>query len=340
MYRTLRPLLFRVDPERAHQITLTLLRWAGRSRLFLSFLRALFEVNDPRLAVEAFGLSFKNPVGLAAGYDKNGMAVRGLGALGFGHIEVGTVTPRPQAGHPQPRVHRLPGAQAIINSMGFPNAGVEAVLKSSEAWRGIDHPARIGLNLGKGKDTPLERAADDYVSLLERVHRHCDYVAINISSPNTLGLRQLQARAAMEALLKDVIARRDRLTPRVPLLVKLAPDLSAAELDEALCTMTGSGVDGIIATNTTLRRDGLPEAARSLPGGLSGRPLTARATEVIRYLARHTSLPIIGVGGIVSPEDALEKLDAGATLVQVYTGLIYAGPGLVKQINQRLAERR
>lgn len=297
-------------------------------------LRALFDVNDPRLAVKVFGLSFKNRVGLAAGYDKNGVAVRGLSALGFGHIEVGTITLHAQAGNPKPRVFRVPEAKGLINSLGFPNAGAAAI--DGADWRRQAHGARVGVNLGKGKDTPLERAADDYCALLEHGHGSADYVVVNISSPNTPGLRQLQTRSFIESLLQTVARARNALAPRVPLLVKIAPDLTESELEDVLAAATNAGLDGLIATNTTLSRDGLPAFAQSLKGGLSGEPLRARATAVIRYLARQTALPLIGVGGILSADDALEKLDAGAALVQVYTGLVYAGPGLAAQINRRL----
>jgi dihydroorotate dehydrogenase len=333
MYPLLRPLLFRLDPERAHALTLALLRIAGQSPLPSYVFRRLFEVSDPRLEVEAFGLKFRNPVGLAAGYDKNGVALSGLSALGFGHVEVGTVTRRPQPGNPRPRVHRVPESEAVINQMGFPNDGVEAVRRRLS---GRPSNVVIGVNLGKGRDTPLEQAAEDYCALLERVHAHADYIAVNVSSPNTPGLRQLQARSALEALLRAIAATREALTPRRPLLVKLAPDLSEAELEAALVAAIENGVDGLIATNTTVRREGLPPDAQALPGGLSGAPLRERATAVIRFLARHTTLPIVGVGGVMTADDALEKLEAGARLVQVYTGLIYAGPGLVTQINRRL----
>lgn len=339
VYRALRPLLFRLDPERAHALTLAALRLPFAEVV----LRALFEVNDARLAVEAFGLKFKNRVGLAAGYDKNGVAVAALGALGFGHIEVGTVTLQPQAGNPRPRVFRVPEAKALVNAMGFPNNGVEALMAESRKWKvstSARYFLRLGVNIGKGRDTPLERAAEDYCALLERVHERADYVALNLSSPNTPGLRRLQTRAYIAGLLKTVVAKRDELTPRVPLLVKIAPDLDESEMDEVLAAATACGVDGLIAVNTTLSRNGLPAEARSLPGGLSGEPLRARATAVIRYLARRADLPIIGVGGILCAADALEKLDAGATLVQIYTGLVYAGPGLVHDINLHLLKSR
>jgi len=334
MYPPIRSLLFRLDPERAHALTLAALRLP----LAEVILQALFEVNEPRLAVEAFGVRFRNRVGLAAGYDKNGVAVNGLAALGFGHIEVGTVTRLPQPGNPRPRVHRVPEARAVVNAMGFPNDGVEALRVESRQWKVAARDMRIGINIGKGRDTPLERAAEDYCALLERVHDRADYVAVNLSSPNTPGLRQLQTRAFIEELLRAITATRDRLPKRVSLLVKLAPDLTEAELDDALAAATACGIDGLIATNTTVSRDGLPGHAQALKGGLSGEPLRARATEVIRYLARRTALPIIGVGGILCAADAVEKLDAGATLIQVYTGMIYSGPGLAKSINLRLRE--
>jgi dihydroorotate dehydrogenase len=336
MYSLLRPLIFRQDPERAHARSVEALRWVGRLPFGPRLLRAVFDVNDPRLEVEAFGLRFKNPVGMAAGYDKNAVAVAGLAALGFGHLELGTVTRYPQLGNARPRLHRLPERQAVINSLGFPNDGIAVIERRPWQAPGV----RVGLNIGKGKDTPLERAADDYVALLRRVYRRADYVAVNVSSPNTLNLRALQARAQLEALLKAMIRARDQLPRRVPVLVKLAPDLSEAELDGSLTAATLAGVDGLIATNTTLSRHGLPSFTVGLKGGVSGRPLTRRANEVVRFLATRTSLPIIGVGGIMSPDDALERLDSGATLVQLYTGLIYAGPGLVRAVNRALLARR
>ena len=340
MYSLLRPLLFRLDPERAHHLTLTMLRWAGDFPVTYRMLSRMYDTRDERLRVTAFGLTFANPVGLAAGYDKNGIAVRGLSALGFGHVEVGTVTLLPQVGNPRPRIHRVPASRALINSMGFPNEGV-ATLTSPPAplLRGEGCGVRLGINIGKGKDTPLERAADDYCALLRRVHARADYVTVNVSSPNTLGLRQLQARAALEALLRAVTATRDELTPRVPLLVKIAPDLNEGELDDVLAAVSATGVDGVIATNTTVSRDGVPSSHATLKGGLSGAPLRARATEVVRHIARRTEgrLPIVGVGGIASAADALEKLRAGAWLVQVYTGLVYEGPSLVRRINEGLA---
>jgi dihydroorotate dehydrogenase len=336
MYRLVRPFLFRLDPEQAHHLTLTLLKWAGRFPITEYLLRSLFTLDDSRLEVEVFGVKFKNPIGLAAGYDKNGIAVQGLSCLGFGHVEVGTITRQPQAGNPRPRLQRIPEAGALVNRMGFPNAGVDTFRVTSDKRRVI----RLGINIGKGKDTPLEKASEDYCALLRRVHAQADYVALNVSSPNTPGLRQLQARAKLEQLVAAVVAARDSLTPRVPVLVKIAPDLREGEIDDLLSVVVACGVDGVIATNTTVRREGAPDYAAGLPGGLSGLPLKQRATEVVRYIARRTEgrLPIIGVGGIASAADALEKLGAGASLVQVYTGLVYMGPGLAHQINAGLLQ--
>jgi dihydroorotate dehydrogenase len=331
MYAILRPLLFRIDPERAHQMTLGLLRWAGNFPVTNRLIEAAYRQSDPRLDIEAFGLRFANPVGLAAGYDKNGVGLRGLTALGFGHVEVGTVTRVAQAGNPRPRIYRVPEAYGLINSMGFPNEGVDRL----RVPRGS---ARVGINIGKGKDTPLERAAEDYSALLRRVAAQADYVAVNVSSPNTLGLRQLQARAALEALLKTLVAVRATLTPRVPLLVKIGPDLSDMEIEDAAEAAMAAGIDGIIATNTTTSREGIPARYTELKGGLSGAPLRARANAVMRRLAQSTGgrLPLIGVGGIASAADALERLRAGARLVQVYTALVYAGPSVARQINDGL----
>lgn len=356
MYELIRPLLFKINPEVMHHITLSLIKWAGILLPMNALLRATFEVNDPRLEVEAFGVKFRNPIGLAAGYDKDGVAVRGLSALGFGHIEVGTLTRHKQIGNPKPRVFRVPESQGLINSMGFPNCGVAAL----RIRRGT---AKVGINIGKSKDTPIEQAAEDYVELFKRVNRDADYVAINISSPNTLNLRQLQARDYIEGLLQEVTAVRDEIAlrsatlqqkdvvplralammqaRRVPVLVKIAPDLSEREVEDVLGAIERAGVDGVIATNTTIEREGVPLQYRELKGGLSGLPLRDRSTELIRCInsKTHGQLPIIGVGGVMNPRDALAKFEAGATLVQVYTGLVYAGPSLVKQINRALLRR-
>jgi dihydroorotate dehydrogenase len=331
MYQFVKPLLFKLDPERAHNLTLRLIKWAGVFPPTFWLLRKMFEVNDLKLEVEAFGVKFKNPIGLAAGYDKNGVAAKGLSALGFGHIEIGTVTRSKQVGNPKPRVHRVIEARGLINSMGFPNEGVNAL----KINRG---DAKTGINIGKSKETPIDRAAEDYCQLLKSVYAQADYVAVNVSSPNTMNLRQLQARAAIANLLTEISAARNALPKRVPLLVKIAPDLNEAEIDDALNAIASAGFDGIIATNTTIGRAGLSERYQNLKGGLSGAPLRDRSTAIIRTIANRTEgkLPIIGVGGIMSPLDAIEKLDAGAKLIQIYTGLIYAGPSLVKQINRSI----
>jgi dihydroorotate dehydrogenase len=346
MYRLIRPLLFRLDPERAHQLTLGLIRLAGTMPGIAGLLRRWFYA--PASPVQAFGLTFQNPFGLAAGYDKDGLGWRGLACLGFGHIEVGTVTLLPQSGNPQPRVFRLPEAKAIINRMGFPGQGATFVASHLTGRR----PAGLilGVNLGKNKDTPLEDAARDYVSLTHIFAPLADYLAINVSSPNTIGLRRLQARQALETLLAAIVEARSQqvelLDRPVPILVKLAPDLDDAELEDAIEAVTRTGIDGVIATNTTTSRVGLLDqnASKTHPagearlaletGGLSGAPLRQMSTDMIRKIARRTNgeLPIIGVGGIMTVEDAKEKLEAGAVLVQVYTGLIYAGPGLVSRM--------
>ncbi len=327
----LRPVLFRLDPERAHHLTLALLRIAG-SGLFAPMLHAQFRAPDAPVTV--CGITFKNRVGLAAGYDKTGSALAGLAALGFGHLEIGTVTRLAQAGNPKPRVHRFPEARSIVNSMGFPNDGITALLRN---MRGVGRPfgAVLGINIGKGKDTPLERAHEDYVALLEEASPHADYIAVNISSPNTMNLRQLQARDALEQLLGTIMRARNGLETRKPVLVKIAPDLNATELEDAVGAVVGAGADGLIATNTTVSRAGLPAGALALKGGASGAVLTAHANDILRDTVRLVGgkIPVIGVGGIMAPEDVQTKLDAGAALVQLYTGLVYAGPGLVKRIN-------
>jgi dihydroorotate dehydrogenase len=337
MYKTLaRPLLFRLPPETAHHLTLNLLRLAGQFPPVLSGLRWFFAPQQPGPAVKAFGLTFSNPVGLAAGYDKEGEAVKGLASLGFGHIEVGTVTPRPQPGNPEPRVFRIPAEQAVINRMGFPSRGARAV--AGRLVRLKKRGCILGINLGKNKSTSLEDACQDYQSLVQTFAPLADYLAVNVSSPNTPGLRQLQSRQALQALLDGIARQRQQsaaaLGHPIPVLVKLAPDLSWPEIDDALDAIQSSGMDGVIATNTTVGRAGLASPLAVEAGGLSGLPLRERSTQVVRYIHERTGgyLPVIGVGGVMTPQDALEKLDAGATLVQLYTGMIYAGPGLVKAV--------
>jgi len=334
MYPLFRSLLFRFDPETAHGLTLRLIRLAGQLPPARAVLRRLFAA--PARPMQAFGLTFANPIGLAAGYDKDALGWRGLAALGFGHIEVGTVTPRPQEGNPKPRLFRLVEERAVINRMGFPSKGAEFAACQLRGPR-TQSPV-LGVNLGKNKDTPLEDAARDYLSLVQTFAPLADYLAINVSSPNTVGLRRLQARDALQELLSALAAQRrlevERLGRPVPLLVKLAPDLSDAELDDALQAIQDTGMDGVIATNTTIGREGVRSKLAAETGGLSGAPLSLLSTEMVRKITARTQgrLPVIGVGGVACAWDAQEKLDAGACLVQIYTGLIYEGPALVKRI--------
>jgi dihydroorotate dehydrogenase len=342
MYPFVRPLLFKLDPETVHKLTLQLIRLGNFPPIGL-ILRMLYAA--PRKPVEAFGLHFPNPVGLAAGYDKDGQAWKGLSTLGFGHVEVGTVTPLPQPGNPKPRVFRLEEDEAVINRMGFPGLGSEYVmnrLKEKVSARRIRPPRRrktiLGVNLGKNKNTPNETAVFDYLALLQNFAPLADYLAINVSSPNTAGLRSLQGRAALEELLTQLNLQRNmeqtRLEKRLPLLLKLAPDLDEAELDDALEACLQTHMDGIIVTNTTLARPGLRSAKQVETGGLSGRPLTALSESILGATLRKLDgkLPVVSAGGIMSPEDAKRRLEMGAALVQIYTGMIFAGPGLVKKI--------
>lgn len=336
MYRFLRPLLFRLDPETAHELTLNLLRMAGRLPPARWLLQALFATLDK--PVEVFGRRFKNPVGLAAGYDKDGIAIGGLMALGFGHLEIGTVTPKPQAGNPKPRIFRLAEDEAVINRMGFPSQGGEIV--ECHLWDHNHAPRKVllGINLGKNKDTPVEEAVHDYILLMWLFMRHADYLVLNISSPNTVGLRRLQGRDLLESMLAEAWKTRREIALQqpeyAPILVKLAPDLNDDELDDALGVIIDQRMDGVIVTNTTLGREGLRSTLKEESGGLSGRPLTARSEAMLGKVVKCLDgrLPVISAGGIMSPEDAKRRLEMGAALVQVYTGLVYAGPGLVREI--------
>jgi dihydroorotate dehydrogenase len=338
LYSILRPLLFRLQPETAHKLTLSLLRLTGA----VSPLNALVDLAflSPEKPVTVFSLRFKNPIGLAAGYDKDGVAIRGLAALGFGHIEIGTVTPRPQSGNPKPRIFRLPQDEALINRMGFPSqGGGKVVYRLRKFWaERAKTDAILGVNLGRNKDTPNEEAAFDYLELVQLFAPLCDYMTVNVSSPNTIGLRQLQARQALENLLTHVNQQRRleqaKYQKRLPLLVKLSPDLTDAELDDALEAIWRTDMDGVIATNTTLARQGLVSAYSRESGGLSGAPLRSQSEALLSKIVRRLDgrLPVISSGGIMTPEDAKRRLDMGAALVQVYTGLIYAGPGLVRRM--------
>ena len=335
LYPLIRPALFLLDPEDAHRFTLATLDIAQR----LSVLKLLPQATGK--PVHAMGLDFPNAVGLAAGLDKNAAHIDALAALGFGHIEVGTVTPRPQSGNPQPRLFRLPEAHAIINRMGFNNLGVDQLVRNvrDSPYRGI-----LGINIGKNKDTPNAQAVEDYLTCLDKVYAHASYVTVNISSPNTQNLRELQKDEALDALLSSIKLRQSALAQQhgkyVPIALKIAPDLDEMQIAAIAALLMVHQVDAVIATNTTLARDtvlGLPHADEA--GGLSGLPVRDAATRVIRTLARHlqNSVPIIGVGGILSGADAVEKIAAGAQLVQLYSGLIYRGPALVKECIEALA---
>ncbi|MBB6098904.1 dihydroorotate dehydrogenase [Deinobacterium chartae] len=335
MYALIKPLLFRFDPEEIHELVMGGLVWTDRTPLARDAVSRLGILEDARLTVRRFGLAFPNPVGLAAGFDKNARAVRAWRAMGFGAVEVGTVTPRPQPGNDRPRLFRLPRDRALINRMGFNNDGSEAVatrLRALRAATRLDFP--VGVNVGKNKDTPLAQAPADYAACLRAFADVADYFVLNVSSPNTPGLRQLQDRAALEELLSEVARTRATLRRPVPVLLKIAPDLGWEAIDEALTLLEAHALDGIIATNTTLSRAGL-SADPGEAGGLSGAPLKARALEVLRHLRARLGdrLPIVSVGGIETPQDAVQRLRAGASLLQVYTGFIYQGPLLVRAIN-------
>ena len=339
-YALARPFLFGLDPEAAHDLTL-----ASIARLQNSPAQCLWaqaRVSDP---VTVAGLNFPNRVGLAAGLDKNGRCIDGLGAMGFGFIEVGTVTPKGQPGNDKPRMFRLPQRQALINRLGFNNDGLDAFLgnvQSASSFRAAG--GIVGLNIGKNAATPIERAVDDYLTGLSGVYPHADYVTINISSPNTRNLRELQSDAALDFLLSLLQTRREELAQthgkRVPMFVKIAPDLEPQQVDVIAASLLKNHIDGVIATNTTVARDAVQglQHAREV-GGLSGSPLLEASNRVIRLL-RHalgSGFPIIGVGGVMSGADARSKIDAGADLVQIYTGLIYRGPALVGEAAQALA---
>lgn len=339
MYARLRPLLFRLEPELAHEWTLAALAWVGRHPGALRLVELAFGEDDAGLSRRVFGLDFPNPVGLAAGFDKNGVALPALAALGFGFVELGSVTALPQPGNPRPRLFRLPQDAAVINRMGFNNEGAEAVAArlARLAERGARPRVPVGVNVGKSRAIPLDEAAADYLRSLERLWPHGDYFAINVSSPNTPGLRELQQRDRLERLLAALQGFAARQARPKPLLLKLSPDLSFAELDRIADLAEGAGVAGLIATNTTTERHALRSAIDE-PGGLSGAPLKARSLAVLRHLAQRLEgrLPIVSAGGIDSAQDVLERLRAGAALVQLYTGLLYRGPGLVKALKRGL----
>ena len=339
MYSYLRKALFALDPERAHHLSMDAI--GAAERLGLMSLVAKPVADDP---VELMGLTLPNPVGLAAGLDKNAQAFNGLGALGFGFVEVGTVTPRPQPGNPQPRIFRLPEAEAIINRMGFNNLGVDYLVERVKRRRfgGV-----LGINVGKNFDTPVERAADDYCLCMEKVYPYADYITANVSSPNTKGLRDLQFGDSLNRLLEAIKEKQRQLAQTndryVPLAVKIAPDMDADAIGQIAQALRQYEIDGVIATNTTIDKSSVSNLPHgNEEGGLSGRPLREKSTEVIAQLARELKgeIPIIGVGGIGNGDSAAEKIRAGATAVQIYTGFIYRGPELVREAAEAIALAR
>jgi len=340
VYGLARPWLFRLDAERAHDVTLRILDRVHRTGLGNLVARR----PDP-LPTRVFGLDFPNPVGLAAGLDKNGAHIDALMALGFGFVEIGTVTPRPQAGNPKPRMFRLPGHEGVINRLGFNNAGVDALVRNVE--KAERRGGLLGINIGKNKDTPNEIAEGDYMYCLSRVYALADYVTVNISSPNTAGLRELQEEQLLRRLIGTLREEQERLGAkhgrRIPMLVKIAPDLSEADIEACARVLAELEVDGVIATNTTVSREpveGAPHAGET--GGLSGRPLMAQATTVLRMMRTRLpeSIPLVGVGGILSGADAVTKMAAGASLVQCYSGLVYRGPELVGECVEAIRRRK
>jgi dihydroorotate dehydrogenase len=326
--RLVRPLLFAFDAETAHELAIAALRAASHVDLTLRLLETFRPAEKPK---SLFGVSFPNPIGLAAGFDKNGVALPAWAALGFGFVEIGTVTPQAQSGNPKPRIFRVPGQPILINSLGFNNDGAEAIaqrlqkLRARGKWPAVP----VGINIGKSRATPIEEAVQDYLDCFRNLHPFADYIALNISSPNTPGLRSLQDRQSLEFLLRELQRENSQLSK--PLLLKIAPDLSAGQIEEIVAVCEQNSVAGIIATNTTVDHSGIP-VAHNHEGGLSGASLRAKSTEIVRAIATRTSIPVIACGGIVDAASAREKIDAGAQLLQVYTGYVYRGPGLLREI--------
>ena len=343
MYQLIKPLLFQFDPEKVHYFVTRNLKRFNRFPGGTALSRMLWDLEDKRLEKEVFGLKFNNPVGLAAGFDKNAEMIYEMGNLGFGFVEVGTVTPLPQPGNLKPRMFRLPPDKALINRMGFNNQGVDVAAERIAAYRRDAKKSQKGLiiggNIGKNKVTPNEEAVNDYIKCFDRLFDVVDYFVVNVSSPNTPGLRALQEKEPLMHILNTLQQRNSKNGISRPILLKIAPDLTNEQLDDIVDIVKETKIAGIIATNTTIVREGLKsEKLSGETGGLSGKPLTQRSTEVIRYLSKKSNgaFPIIGVGGIHSPEDAMEKLKAGASLIQLYTGFIYEGPGLIKRINKKI----
>jgi dihydroorotate dehydrogenase len=339
MYKLfIRPILFCFDPEKVHYFTFSLIRTVSKIPGFPTLFKSLYEVNDKRLETEVFGLKFKNPVGLAAGFDKDASLYQELSNLGFGFIEIGTLTPKGQEGNPKKRLFRLKADSAIINRMGFNNGGVQEAVERLKKNNGV----LIGGNIGKNKLTPNEEATSDYEICFDALYDYVDYFVVNVSSPNTPNLRALQDKEPLTQLLQTLQNKNLAKPKQKPVLLKIAPDLTDDQLLDIIDIVNETKIAGVIATNTTISREGLQSEAKIEMGGLSGKPLTKRSTEVIRFLSQKSnkSFPIIGVGGIHSAEDALEKLEAGASLIQLYTGFIYEGPALVKAINKAILVKK
>lgn len=339
MYQIAKAFLFLLDPERAHHLTFSLIKFPGFSAIASLF----YKKEHPSLHRKVFGLDFRNPVGLAAGLDKDAIAFDQLGQLGFGFIEVGTLTPKPQPGNDKPRLFRLPKNEALINRMGFNNRGLQDAVARLKKRK--DHSLIIGGNIGKNKITPNEQAVDDYIKGFNELYEVVDYFVVNVSSPNTPNLRDLQEKEPLTKLLNTLQELNTKKIKSKPILLKIAPDLTNTQLDDIIDIVKQTKIAGVIATNTTISREGLDYPKSDIEkigmGGLSGKPLTKRSTEVIRYLKQRSgnAFPVIGVGGIHSADDALEKLNAGADLVQLYTGFIYHGPKLIRDINKRLIKK-
>jgi dihydroorotate dehydrogenase len=338
MYKQLiRPILFCFDPEKVHYFTFSLIRFLSKIPGFSAICRSIYEVNDPRLEREVFGLKFKNPVGLAAGFDKDAKLYKELSNFGFGFIEIGTLTPKGQDGNPKVRLFRLKEDSAIINRMGFNNGGVQEAVERLKSNSGI----LIGGNIGKNKLTPNDLATSDYEICFDALYQYVDYFVVNVSSPNTPNLRELQEKEPLTQLLQTLQYKNLSRPIQKPILLKIAPDLTNEQLLDIIEIVNSTKIAGIIATNTTISREGLASENKLEAGGLSGKPLSKRSTEVIRFLSENSnkSFPIVGVGGIHSAQDAIEKLEAGASLVQLYTGFIYEGPALIKKINQAILKK-
>lgn len=342
MYKLIiRPILFLFDPEKIHHFTFSLLTIGSKVPGLNFFLSIFYKINNPSLEKEILGLRFKNPVGLAAGFDKDAKLIDALSSFGFGFIEIGTLTPKPQQGNDQPRLFRLPKDGALINRMGFNNQGV---LSAVEKLKKRSSSVLIGGNIGKNKVTPNENAIHDYAYCFEQLYPYVDYFVVNVSSPNTPNLRALQEKEPLQKLLQHIKDLNSKKEKPKPILLKIAPDLTVSQLDDVIEILKITKTDGIIATNTTLSREGLLTSPDDIQligaGGLSGKPLTTKANEVISYLRRNmgATYPIIGVGGIMTVQDALDKLAAGADLIQLYTGFVYEGPSFVKKINQAISQ--